>query len=180
MIRCRPCCWPAADTVTCLQVYVSGRKRPQGEMNGKSGNLNNCGSQIYPPGTDVPLNEVMCIFDADQVAKRDFFLRTLPFFDGGDDVGMVLSPQVNSEAMENTHWFAHAVSHQSAADCNSLLSLCSAQSPGSVHERHQRPARLSLNLAKGNCCTSSTKHAAYSALIWYHSPSCPMIWHTCH
>lgn len=63
-------------------------------MNGKSGNLNNCGSQIYPPGTDIPLNEVMCIFDADQVAKRDFFLRTLPFFDGGDDVGMVLSPQV--------------------------------------------------------------------------------------
>ena len=38
----------------------------------------------------------MCIFDADQVAKRDFFLRTLPFFDGGDDVGMVLSPQVKT------------------------------------------------------------------------------------
>ncbi|KAK9864111.1 hypothetical protein WJX84_001594 [Apatococcus fuscideae] len=38
-------------------VYVSGRKGPQGEMNGKSGNLNNCGSQIYPPGTDIPLNE---------------------------------------------------------------------------------------------------------------------------
>ena len=86
---------PQSKLVMLLQVYVSGRKRPQGEMNGKSGNLNNCGSQIYPPGTDIPLNEVMCIFDADQVAKRDFFLRTLPFFDGGDDVGMVLSPQVN-------------------------------------------------------------------------------------
>lgn len=29
-------------------VYVSGRKRPEGEMNGKSGNINNCCSQIYP------------------------------------------------------------------------------------------------------------------------------------
>lgn len=29
-------------------VYVSGRKRAEGEMNGKSGNINNCCSQIYP------------------------------------------------------------------------------------------------------------------------------------
>ena len=28
-----------------------------------------------------------------QVAHTDFFLRTLPLFDAGDDVGMVLSPQ---------------------------------------------------------------------------------------
>jgi hypothetical protein len=30
-------------------VYVSGRFRKKGEMNGKSGNLNNCARQIYPP-----------------------------------------------------------------------------------------------------------------------------------
>ncbi len=48
-------------------VYVSGRKRPPGEMNGKSGNINNVCSQLYPPGTVVPGNELMCIFDADQV-----------------------------------------------------------------------------------------------------------------
>ena len=48
-------------------VYVSGRKRPEGEMNGKSGNLNNCLQQIYPDGCRIPLNEVVCIFDADQV-----------------------------------------------------------------------------------------------------------------
>ena len=48
-------------------VYVSGRKRPPGEMNGKSGNINNCVSQIYPRGTAVPGNEVVCVFDADQV-----------------------------------------------------------------------------------------------------------------
>ncbi len=29
-------------------VYVSGRARPPGEMNGKSGNLNFCASQLYP------------------------------------------------------------------------------------------------------------------------------------
>ena len=28
-----------------------------------------------------------------QVAVPDFFLKTLPLFDAGDDVGMVLSPQ---------------------------------------------------------------------------------------
>ena len=45
-------------------------------------------------GTPVPGHELLCIFDADQVASKDFFLKTLPLFDGGDDVGMVLSPQV--------------------------------------------------------------------------------------
>ena len=27
------------------------------------------------------------------MASKEFFLKTLPLFDGGDDVGMVLSPQ---------------------------------------------------------------------------------------
>ena len=49
-------------------VYVSGRKRAVGEMNGKSSNLNNCLSQIYPPGIPIPPNELVCIFDADQVS----------------------------------------------------------------------------------------------------------------
>jgi endoglucanase len=48
-------------------VYVSGRKREAGEMNGKSGNINNCLSQIYPKGIKIPSNELVCIFDADQV-----------------------------------------------------------------------------------------------------------------
>ena len=75
-------------------VYVSGRKRPPGEMNGKSGNLNNCLRQLYPEEYDIPLNEVACVFDADQTALKEFFVKTLPLFDAGDDVGMVLSPQV--------------------------------------------------------------------------------------
>ena len=48
-------------------IYVSGRKREPGEMNGKSGNINNCCSQIYPRGVKIPSNELVCIFDADQV-----------------------------------------------------------------------------------------------------------------
>ena len=55
------------DSLAADVVYVSGRKRPQGEMNGKSGNINNVCSQLYPPGTVVPGNELICIFDADQV-----------------------------------------------------------------------------------------------------------------
>ena len=48
-------------------VYVSGRRRAMGEMNGKSANLNNCLSYLYPAGTTIPANELVCIFDADQV-----------------------------------------------------------------------------------------------------------------
>ena len=49
-------------------VYVSGRTRPKGESNGKSGNLNNAFAQIYPAELEIPGNEVLCIFDADQVS----------------------------------------------------------------------------------------------------------------
>ena len=72
-------------------VYVSGRVRPPGEMNGKSGNMNNCLGQIYPKEHRIPGNEVVCVFDADQVAKKDFFLKTLPFFDAGGSRGSHLS-----------------------------------------------------------------------------------------
>ena len=65
-------------------VYVSGRVRAPGEMNGKSGNMNNALAQIYPKEYAIPGNEVVCVFDADQVAKRDFFLKTLPYFDAGE------------------------------------------------------------------------------------------------
>ena len=48
-----------------------------------------CSGQVVP----VAGSEIICIFDADQVAKPDLFLRALPLFDSGDDVGKVLSPQ---------------------------------------------------------------------------------------
>lgn len=49
-------------------VYVSGRNRASDETNGKSGNLNNALSQIYPEGVRIPLHEIVCIMDADQVS----------------------------------------------------------------------------------------------------------------
>ena len=48
-------------------IYVSGRTRAIGEMNGKSANLNNCLTQIYPGEHHIPPHELVCIFDADQV-----------------------------------------------------------------------------------------------------------------
>ncbi|KAK9804363.1 hypothetical protein WJX72_009368 [[Myrmecia] bisecta] len=92
-------------------VYVSGRQRAPGEVNGKSGNLNNCLSQIYPEGVPVPPNELVCIFDADQVANSDFYAKTVPLFDGGDDVGMVLSPQAFHNLRIHADIFNHANIH---------------------------------------------------------------------
>jgi hypothetical protein len=42
-------------------------------MNGKSCNINNAARQIYPergPQHPIPLEEVLCVFDADQVGGR--------------------------------------------------------------------------------------------------------------
>ncbi|CAL5228455.1 g11593 [Coccomyxa viridis] len=89
-------------------VYVSGRQRPKGEMNGKSANLNNCLRQVYPENTPIPANEIVCIFDADQVANPDFFLKMVPLMDGGDDVGMVLSPQSFHNLQPHADIFNHA------------------------------------------------------------------------
>ena len=50
--------------------YVSGRRRESGESNGKSRNLNNCLTQIYPEGLAIPPHEVVAIFDADQVLAQ--------------------------------------------------------------------------------------------------------------
>jgi len=60
-------CCDRVDSLGPEVQYVSGRKRPVGEMNGKSGNLNSCASQIYPKGSLVSSSELMCILDADQV-----------------------------------------------------------------------------------------------------------------
>ncbi|KAK9810557.1 hypothetical protein WJX73_000559 [Symbiochloris irregularis] len=92
-------------------VYVSGRQRPKGEMNGKSGNLNNVCSQLYPTGVPIPGTELICIFDADQIAKKHFFLAMVPLFDGGDDVAMVLSPQAFHNLNNHTDIFNHSNIH---------------------------------------------------------------------
>ncbi|DBA93998.1 hypothetical protein WJX77_002685 [Trebouxia sp. C0004] len=95
----------------CSIFYVSGRKRAPGEMNGKSANLNNCLKMIYPGDRAVPPNEMVAIFDADQVANKDFYLKTLPLFDAGDDVGMVLSPQAFYNLNQRADIFNHSNIH---------------------------------------------------------------------
>ncbi|KAL3155246.1 hypothetical protein ABBQ32_013178 [Trebouxia sp. C0010 RCD-2024] len=95
----------------CSIYYVSGRKRSPGEMNGKSANLNNCLKMLYPGDRAVPPNELVCIFDADQVANKDFYTKTLPLFDAGDDVGMVLSPQAFYNLNQRADIFNHSNIH---------------------------------------------------------------------
>lgn len=69
-VQCRPQLvlrMHTAMTQSRHMLYVSGRQRKAGETNGKSGNLNNLVRLLYPEGTPVPLNEVIAVFDADQV-----------------------------------------------------------------------------------------------------------------
>lgn len=64
-------------------------------MNGKSGNINNVCAHLYPPGTRVPGSELICVFDADQVASKEFFMKTVPLFDGGMPVCPYLKQQLS-------------------------------------------------------------------------------------
>ena len=43
-----------------------------------------------------------------QCAQHDFYLKLVPLLDGGDDVGMVLSPQCFRELNTHTDIFNHA------------------------------------------------------------------------
>lgn len=104
---------PALPTVSRLHAnrvcsYVSGRKRPPGECNGKSGNLNHClRNVIYAAPNalaaaaagggarrphDIPLQEVIVVFDADMVACQTFFRRVLEVM-WDDNVALCLTPQ---------------------------------------------------------------------------------------
>lgn len=46
-----------------------------------------------------------------QVAQRDFFTRLVPLLDSGDDVGMVLSPQLFYNVNLKADIFNHANTH---------------------------------------------------------------------
>lgn len=46
-------------------------------MNGKSGNMNNVLQQIYPTGCFIPPDELIAVFDADQVRRRQHSLRKI-------------------------------------------------------------------------------------------------------
>jgi endoglucanase len=50
-------------------LHCAGRVRKKGEMNGKSNNMNNVLQQIYPTGCYIPPDELIAVFDADQVQR---------------------------------------------------------------------------------------------------------------
>lgn len=79
--------------------YVSGRTRAAGEINGKSGNLNNALASVYQQYrdrlADIPATELVVVFDADMQPKRDFFTKVLEvMYD--KDTALCLTPQVNT------------------------------------------------------------------------------------
>ena len=126
----------------CSIFYVSGRKRAPGEMNGKSANLNNCLKMIYPGDRAIPPNEMVAIFDADQVANKDFYLKTLPLFDAGDDVGMVLSPQAFYNLNQRADIFNHSNIHfweyaQHGYDAIGFISCTGQTCLNSIHLMHR-------------------------------------------
>jgi hypothetical protein len=60
--------------------YVSGRTRKQGEINGKSANVNNCLRNVIFPEYEgrveaIPMRELVVVFDADMAARRNFLLK---------------------------------------------------------------------------------------------------------
>eukprot|EP00879_Flechtneria_rotunda_P009977 GHRR01010433.1.p1 GENE.GHRR01010433.1~~GHRR01010433.1.p1 ORF type:complete len:1225 (+),score=296.26 GHRR01010433.1:1011-4685(+) len=86
-------------------VYVSGRPKPKEgqpkETNPKSNNLNNClKNEIYkeyepitPGGPKIPAHEVMVVFDADMVADKLFFVKTLEIMAMDEQYALCLTPQ---------------------------------------------------------------------------------------
>ncbi|KAK9814697.1 hypothetical protein WJX72_010067 [[Myrmecia] bisecta] len=95
-------------------MYVARPPKRGPDGNGKSANMNNCIAQIYqnlPMGKPIPRTEVVAVFDADQRAHADFYLRLMPYFDGGDDVGMALSPQYFNNVYGAGDVFNHANKH---------------------------------------------------------------------
>jgi hypothetical protein len=89
---------PTLTTVCCCCRYVTGRTRAPGEINGKSGNLNNClRNVIYadhegePEG--IPAQELIVVFDADMAAKRHFFMKVLEVM-WDEETALCLTPQV--------------------------------------------------------------------------------------
>ena len=95
-------------------IYITGRKRGAGKtLNGKSENLNHCLKLIYAEDRDadevpnIPLTEVMCLFDADQSCSRQFFTTLMPYLDSGDNVAVALSPQLMFNVSPNVDIFNH-------------------------------------------------------------------------
>lgn len=49
-----------------------------GEVNGKAGNLNNTLKNIYTRVDQITDDDVIAVFDCDQICSYDFFTKSLP------------------------------------------------------------------------------------------------------
>jgi hypothetical protein len=101
-------------------MYVTGRDKSLRSLNGKSANLNYCLQLLYPDVNDpenpeelmkIPVNELMCLFDADQTCSKGFFQVLLRYIDSGDDVGVALSPQLMYNVIPDCDVFNHQNVH---------------------------------------------------------------------
>ena len=120
-------------------IYITGRTRGAGRtLNGKSENLNHCLRLIYPADRgpeevpNIPLGEVMCLFDADQTCSRSFFTEMLPYLDSGDNVAVALSPQLMFNVSPDVDIFNHQNVHfwekmQPGMDALGFISLTGAR-----------------------------------------------------
>ncbi len=63
---------------------------------------------IFSCGASISVNQ-QCL--GMQMAKKDFFVKTVPLLDGGDDVAMVLSPQCFHNMNLHTDIFNHSNIH---------------------------------------------------------------------
>ena len=68
---------------------------------------------------------------AAQVCSTSFYLKTLPLFDGGDDVGMVLSPQCFHNLNMHADIFNHSNVHfwECAPGCRGRCITCAFGRP---------------------------------------------------
>lgn len=124
-----------STTSGCDVVYVTGRPRKAGKMlNGKSENLNHCLKLIYPEALaedglpNIPIGELMCLFDADQTCSQSFFVNLIKYIDSGDDVAVALSPQLMHNVDKDSDIFNHQNVHfwekmQPGMDALSFISL---------------------------------------------------------
>lgn len=86
---------------------ISGRKKEKKSVNGKSENLNYSIGQIYKKEDQNKENELIVIFDADQIPKDDFLMRLVHNFDYDRKLGLVVTPQMFS----NTEKYADIFNH---------------------------------------------------------------------
>jgi len=90
--------------------YVAGRPRGAAEANGKACNLNHALGLIFA-GKTPPATDAVAVFDADQVADKAFYTKTLPSLAASADTALVLTPQKFANVDDAADIFNHSNRH---------------------------------------------------------------------